>query len=58
MISTHDLNLAAEHFDLVLLLNRRVVAFGTPAEVFTRASAIGGIWRAGAGAGTRRGGGG
>ena len=35
MISTHDLNLAARHFDLVLLLHRRVVAFGTPAEVLT-----------------------
>jgi manganese/iron transport system ATP-binding protein len=33
MISTHDLNLAARHFDLVLLLHRRVVAFGSPAEV-------------------------
>jgi ABC-type Mn2+/Zn2+ transport system ATPase subunit len=35
MISTHDLNLAARHFDLVLLLHRRVVAFGAPAEVLT-----------------------
>jgi manganese/iron transport system ATP-binding protein len=35
MISTHDLNLAARHFDLVLLLHRRVVAFGSPAEVLT-----------------------
>ena len=35
MVSTHDLNLATEHFDQVLLLNRRVVAYGPPAEVFT-----------------------
>jgi len=35
MISTHDLNLAARHFGLVLLLHRRVVAFGAPAEVLT-----------------------
>ena len=35
MISTHDLNLAARHFDRVLLLHRRVVAFGSPAEVLT-----------------------
>ncbi len=35
MISTHDLNLAARHFDLVLLLHRRVVAFGAPTEVLT-----------------------
>lgn len=35
IISTHDLNLAASRFDLVLLLNHRLVAFGTPSEVFT-----------------------
>lgn len=35
MISTHDLSLASRHFNLVLLLHRRVVAFGTPAEVLT-----------------------
>jgi len=35
MISTHDLSLAAQHFDLVLLLHQRVVAFGTPTQVFT-----------------------
>ncbi len=34
MISTHDLNLAASQFDLILLLNHRLVAFGTPGEVF------------------------
>ena len=34
MVSTHDLNLAAQRFDLVLLLNRRLVAYGPPAEVF------------------------
>ena len=37
MISTHDLNLAALKFDLVLLINHRLVAFGTPTEVFTKA---------------------
>jgi manganese/iron transport system ATP-binding protein len=36
LISTHDLNLAAEHFDTVMLLNRRLIAFGSPAEVLTR----------------------
>jgi ABC-type Mn2+/Zn2+ transport system ATPase subunit len=35
MVSTHDLNLAARRFDLVLLLNRRVVAYGAPQQVFT-----------------------
>ena len=35
LFATHDLNLAATRFDQVLLLNRRLVAYGTPAEVFT-----------------------
>jgi len=44
IISTHDLNLAASRFDLVLLLNHRLIAFGTPQHVFTKenlASAFG-----------------
>jgi ABC-type Mn2+/Zn2+ transport system ATPase subunit len=32
IISTHDLNLAASRFDLVLLLNKGVVAYGEPLE--------------------------
>lgn len=35
MVSTHDLNLARERFDLVILLNHRLVTYGTPVEVFT-----------------------
>lgn len=35
MVSTHDLNLAASRFERVLLLNHRVIAYGTPAEVLT-----------------------
>jgi len=35
LASTHDLNLASEHFDRVLLLNRRVFGLGPPQEVFT-----------------------
>lgn len=35
LVSTHDLTLASNHFDKVLLLNRRLVLYGTPAEVFT-----------------------
>lgn len=35
MVSTHDLTLASERFDRVLLLNKRMVAYGTPQEVFT-----------------------
>ncbi len=34
LVSTHDLTLAAERFNLVALLNRRLVAYGTPGEVF------------------------
>jgi manganese/iron transport system ATP-binding protein len=34
LVSTHDLSLAADRFSQVLLLNRRLVAFGPPAEVF------------------------
>ena len=34
LVSTHDLNLAGEHFDRVLLLNRRVYGLGLPSEVF------------------------
>jgi len=35
LVSTHDLEMAAQRFDRVLLLNRRMVAYGTPAQVFT-----------------------
>jgi ABC-type Mn2+/Zn2+ transport system ATPase subunit len=44
IVSTHDLNLAASRFDLVLLINHRLVAFGSPPQVFTQenlASAFG-----------------
>ncbi len=35
MIATHDLDQAARFFDKVMLLNRRVIGFGLPQEVFT-----------------------
>jgi manganese/iron transport system ATP-binding protein len=35
LIATHDLNQAAEQFNRVVLLNRRVVAYGPPAQVLT-----------------------
>lgn len=35
VLSTHDLNLAAERFDQVILLNRALIAAGPPAAVFT-----------------------
>ena len=35
MVSTHDLTLASERFEQVLLLNKRLIAYGSPGEVFT-----------------------
>jgi manganese/iron transport system ATP-binding protein len=35
MIATHDLDQAAQRFDRVMLLNRRLLGFGHPQEVFT-----------------------
>jgi ABC-type Mn2+/Zn2+ transport system ATPase subunit len=34
LVSTHDLNMASERFELTALLNHRLVAFGPPQEVF------------------------
>ena len=35
LVSTHDLDLAAQHFDRMMLLNRRVIAYGPPQQVYT-----------------------
>ena len=35
IVALHDLDLAARHFDKVLLLNKRLLGFGKPDEVFT-----------------------
>ncbi len=35
MVATHDLGQAASHFERVLLLNRRLIRFGSPLEVLT-----------------------
>jgi manganese/iron transport system ATP-binding protein len=35
MVATHDLSLAAERFDRVMLLNSRLVGMGQPGDVFT-----------------------
>lgn len=35
LVSTHDLSLAAQRFDRVLLLNREMIAFGPPAEALS-----------------------
>ena len=40
LVSTHDLDLAAQHFDQMMLLNRRVVAFGPPAQIFNAETLI------------------
>ena len=36
MISMHDLRLAAEQFEKVMLLNKELLGYGPPVEVFTR----------------------
>ncbi len=38
MISTHDLSLASAKFDLILLLNHRLVAFGVPSDVLSQSN--------------------
>ena len=35
LVATHDLSCVAACFDLTLLLNRRLAAFGVPGEIFT-----------------------
>jgi ABC-type Mn2+/Zn2+ transport system ATPase subunit len=40
MVATHDLELAAEHFDRVLLLNHRLIGFGQPDEVFAESNLL------------------
>ena len=52
MVATHDLEQAASHFDRILLLNHRLVAFGKPNEVLhtdTLIKAYGGRMRVEAG---------
>jgi manganese/iron transport system ATP-binding protein len=36
MVSTHDLDMASERFPRIMLLNRRLIAFGGKAEVLTQ----------------------
>jgi manganese/iron transport system ATP-binding protein/manganese/zinc/iron transport system ATP- binding protein len=40
MIATHDLTQAADKFDLMLLLNHRLIAFGPPAEVMRQENIV------------------
>lgn len=50
LVSTHDLNMAVERFDRLALLNRQLIAYGTPRQAITPetlAAAYGGqaVWR-------------
>ena len=36
LVSTHDMETAAQRFELTALLNRRLIAYGEPATVFTQ----------------------
>lgn len=36
LVATHDLNLAAEHFDEVILLNKKIIAKGPPRQALNR----------------------
>ncbi len=38
LVSTHDLQLAGERFDRLMLLRRRLIGFGAPADVLTPAN--------------------
>jgi manganese/iron transport system ATP-binding protein len=40
LVATHDLNVAAERFDRIMLLNRRLITFGSPGEVMNRKNLI------------------
>jgi ABC-type Mn2+/Zn2+ transport system ATPase subunit len=40
LVTTHDLELARARFDQIMLLNRRMIAFGKPAEVLMEANLI------------------
>jgi ABC-type Mn2+/Zn2+ transport system ATPase subunit len=35
LVSTHDLNMAAQKFETTLLINHHLIAFGPPSQVFT-----------------------
>ena len=35
MVATHDLNLAAERFDRLMLINQKIIGFGQAHDVFT-----------------------
>ena len=40
LTATHDLNLAAKHFDQVMLLNRRLISYGPATSALTQAALV------------------
>ena len=40
MMATHDLDLAAERFDQIMLLNRHIIAYGAPSTVLQTANLL------------------
>ncbi|NIM93444.1 MAG: ATP-binding cassette domain-containing protein [Anaerolineales bacterium] len=40
LVATHDLDMAAQHFDRVMLLNRELVSYGKPTEALTSSSLL------------------
>jgi ABC-type Mn2+/Zn2+ transport system ATPase subunit len=40
VIATHDLDLAADRFDRVLLINKSLIAYGTPSEALTTSTLV------------------
>jgi ABC-type Mn2+/Zn2+ transport system ATPase subunit len=40
LVATHDLNLAAERFDQVILINRQIIAFGSPQDALTQPALV------------------
>jgi ABC-type Mn2+/Zn2+ transport system ATPase subunit len=40
VIATHDLDLAAQRFDKVMLLNREIISFGSPEESLTTSTLL------------------
>ena len=40
MVATHDLEHAADHFDRIMLLNHRIIAFGSPDKVLQTANLL------------------
>jgi ABC-type Mn2+/Zn2+ transport system ATPase subunit len=40
LTATHDLNLAAKHFDQVMLLNRRLISYGPAATALSQEALI------------------